>query len=60
MPNKQQHPEPGGMYETLVRRPDGHETIVRLRAQSADEAKKGVVELGVPAEQVVDSGPPAA
>ena len=42
------------LFEVLTRRPDGHETVHRLRAPDADSARAQVVESGVPADMVVE------
>jgi hypothetical protein len=40
--------------QVVTRRPDGHETVHRLRAKYAEAATAGVVESGVPTTEVVE------
>jgi hypothetical protein len=42
------------VFEVLTRRPDGHETVHRHRAESAEDARRAVLDYGVPEEQIVE------
>jgi hypothetical protein len=41
-------------FEVLTRRPDGHETVHRIRAKDAAAATAALVDSGVPQDQVVE------
>jgi hypothetical protein len=42
------------VFEVLTRRPDGHETVHRNRADDQADARRQVLDAGVPAEQIVE------
>ena len=43
-----------GLYEVLTRRPDGHESVHRLRAKDPETATEHVLALGIDPAEVVE------
>lgn len=53
MPTKQSA-DLAPLFEVLTRKPNGHETVYRLRAKDDTSATAAVVHSGVPEDQLVE------